>query len=320
MKNPLVSIVICCYNRGHLLPKTMASVFAQKYKPVEIVVVDDGSTDNTRELMASYGGRVRYYWQENQGIAITRTNACLLAKGEFIAFQDDDDLMVPDRIVRLYEALCQHPSAVISFGDCSMIDADGNLTGQRSKFKIRVHNEEPVLIKQGYKAVLWSKIDIKPHTSLFRRVDGCQIAWFDTRFFHACEDTDFFARCGQLGPIVYVPRVVSYYRRGVDSLTTKKILLGYSQLLLFEKHLNSIRGNQKELKKRLRIRLLRALKKIAFCQSKGLKMPDSVPDNYLNRGLSLLGSRARLAYRWSTSIMFPIRRLVRRLIPGCNWI
>ena len=104
MKNPLVSIVICCYNRAHLLSQTMESVFAQQYQPVEIVVVDDGSTDHTPELIESYGERVRYYWHENKGTSFTRTRGCQLAKGEFIAFQDDDDLMVPDLISNLYEA------------------------------------------------------------------------------------------------------------------------------------------------------------------------------------------------------------------------
>jgi glycosyltransferase involved in cell wall biosynthesis len=109
----------------------METVFAQRYKPVEIVVLDDGSTDHTQELMKSYGDRVRYFWQENQGIAATRTAACRLAKGEFIAFQDDDDLMPPDRIVHLYEGLCQYPSAVFATGDYALIDPEGNLTGKR---------------------------------------------------------------------------------------------------------------------------------------------------------------------------------------------
>jgi len=249
---PLVSIVICCYNRAHLLAQTMASVFAQEYDPVEIIVVDDGSTDNTPELMASYGQKIRYYWQENQGVAITRTNACRLAKGEFIAFQDDDDLMPPDRIVRLYEALCKYPSAVLAVGDWEEIDGEGELIGRRTRFNVHVDNEETVLIKDGYRAILWPELTPTPHTTLFRRIDGERIGWFDTRFFHACEDTDFFARCAQLGPIVYVPKIVSFYRRQQGSLSSNKILLLYSWFLLFEKHLLSIKAEEKDLKQRFR--------------------------------------------------------------------
>jgi len=290
----------------------MASVFAQQYKPVEIVVVDDGSTDNTQELMATYGDRIRYFWQENRGIASARTNGCRLARGELIAFQDDDDLMPSDRIVVLYEALREHPSAALALGDWAVMNGDGNLSGQRSRVNIHVDNEEPILINDGYKAVLWPKVTPVPHTTLFRKADGDRIGWFDTRFFHACEDTDFFARCGKLGPIVYVPKVVSFYRREHGSLYSNSVLLTYSRLLLFEKHLTTMEAEQKDLRKRLQFRMLQSLKQLAVYQSKGLKPPDSVSGDHLNRCLSLLGLRDHLAYTWLTLIKLPIRSLILR--------
>lgn len=310
MNNPLVSIVVCTYNRALMLQKTMETIFAQHYRPVEIVVVDDGSTDDTEKLISSYGDKVRYYRQENKGIAATRTIGCQLAKGEYIAFQDDDDLMPPDRIVHLYEALHRYPNAVFSAGDWAYIDVKGNLTGKRSTFNIKTNNEELLLIEDGYKAVLWPLITPVPHTTLFRKSDGERIGWFDTRFFHACEDTDFFARCGQLGAIVYVPKVVSFYRQINGSLVSNSLLLEYSRFLLFEKHLHSLTGERKDLKKRLQLRLLSVLERIAFFKSKGIKMPDSVSRDYENRGLSLLDIKGRLAYKWHTSVKLPLRRLV----------
>ena len=307
---PLVSIVICCHNRAHLLAQTMESVFAQQYEPVEIVVIDDGSTDNTSELMANYADKIRYYKQENSGAAAVRTAGCRLARGEYIAFQDDDDLMPPDRIVRLHKALCQHPSAVFALGDWALIDADGNLTGNRSKFNIHVDNEEPVLIQDGYKAVLWPEVTPIPHTTLFRRTDGERIGWFDTRFFHACEDTDFFARCGQLGPIVYVPKVVSLYRREHTSLCSNTILMACSRFLLFEKHLKAMNAGQKELKQRVQLRMLKILRGLAIDQSKGMKLPDSVSKHQLKKALSLFGLRDQLAYMWLASIKLPLRRII----------
>ena len=298
------------------MPKTMASVFAQRYKPIEIVVIDDGSTDNTRELMASYGGRVRYYWQENQGIAVTRTNACLLAMGEFIAFQDDDDLMPPDRIVHLLEAIHRYPSAVLAFGDYAFLDPVGNLTGKKSCFRICIDNKEPInkplLIEDGYAAILWPAVTPLPHTTLFRRADAKRIGWFDTRFFHACEDTDFFARLGQLGPIVYVPEVVSYYRCGHSSLCKKRGIASYNRLLLFEKHLGALKAEQRDLKKRLQFRLRQILKQIARYQSQG-DIADSLPADYLSRGLSILRLKDRIGYRWYILIRLPLRRLIGRI-------
>jgi len=91
---------------------------------------------------------------------------------------------------------------------------------------------------------LWPKVPAAPHTTLFRKVDGEKIGWFDQQFSDASEDKDFFARLGQLGPVVYVPKIVSYYRRGHDgSLTSNHVRVAYRQFLLFEKHLKSLGQN-----------------------------------------------------------------------------
>lgn len=311
MSNPLVSIVICCHNRVDLLPATMVSVFAQEYRPVEIVVVDDGSTDGTHKLMASYGDKVRYFWQENQGIAATRTAACRLARGEFIAFQDDDDLMPPDRIVHLYEGLRQYPSAVFATGDYALIDAEGNLTGKRWLPGSLEDREKPVLIDDAYTAVLWPKVPAVPHTTLFRKCDGERIGWFDIRFTYACSDADFFARLSKLGPIVYVREVISYYRRGHTAIWSNELLATYSRLQLFEKHITSMDARNKKLRKKLQDRIRMALIKIAFYKSRGIKVDDSILKDYIDKGISLIGLKDRLTYRWHTWVKYPIRRIVR---------
>lgn len=311
MSNPLVSIVICCHNRVDLLPATMVSVFAQEYRPVEIVVVDDGSTDGTHKLMASYGDKVRYFWQENQGIAATRTAACRLARGEFIAFQDDDDLMPPDRIVHLYEGLRQYPSAVFATGDYALIDAEGNLTGKRWLPGSLEDREKPVLIDDAYTAVLWPKVPAVPHTTLFRKSDGDRIGWFDIRFTYACSDADFFARLSKLGPIVYVKEVISYYRRGHTAIWSNELLTTYSRLQLFEKHITSMDARNKKLRRRLQDRIRMALIRIAFYKSIGIKVDDSILKDYIDKGISLIGLKDRLTYRWHTWVKYPIRRIVR---------
>jgi glycosyltransferase involved in cell wall biosynthesis len=293
----------------------MESVFAQNYRPIEIVVLDDGSTDNTPELMKTYDEKVRYYWQENRGVAIARTAACRLAKGEFIAFQDDDDLMPPDRIILLYEALRRNPSAVFAIGDWAVIDGNGNLTGQRSRTSINFDNDEPILIQDGYEAVLWPRVTATPHTTLFRRADGERIGWFDSLFFHACEDTDFFARCGLEGSVVYVPKVVSLYRKAEGTLSANRALLSYSRILLFTKHLMSIKSEKREqLRKRLQLRMFQMYKQLAIYQSQGLKFPDSVSIEELSKGLSLMEPKYRLAYLWLTKVKLPLRSLILRSI------
>jgi glycosyltransferase involved in cell wall biosynthesis len=310
MDQPLVSIVVACHNRAHLLPRTMESIFAQLYRPVEIVVVDDGSTDETPKLMETYGDKIRYIRQQNQGAAVARTTGGRLAKGEFIAFQDDDDLMVPDRIRYLMNGFKQSPKAILSVGDYAYLDSDGNLTGEKSRFQIynglTDPEYKPILIEDGYEAVLWPRLTPLPHTTLFRRKDGEAIGWFDPNFSHACSDTDFFARLGRLGSIIFVPQIVSLYRTGHTSIWHNKEMALFSRLLLFEKHLQSIGNNHHALSKRLKKRLCTVLKQIAIHQRPG-DAANEMPEDSVIRGLAQLDLRNRINYKLYTTFILPLR-------------
>lgn len=319
MTNALVSIIICTYNRSHILKNSINSVLSQNYRPVEIIIVDDGSTDDTAGLISRYGDKVKYEKQEHRGIAETRTRGCRIANGEYIAFHDDDDLMEPNRISRLRQMFKDYPDIALALGDCAWIDAEGRLTGKRSEFDVEVKEGKPLVIEDGVRAILWPTVDPKPPATLFRRADGERVGWFDTRFFHGCEDTDFFARIASLGPILYLPEIVSFCRVGHNSLTAESILMGYSQFLIFEKHLNLTSSDKEEMQLRLQFRLLKAMKKIAFCESKGFKKPSSIPADYQDRGLSLLPFAKRLQFRWSTLIKFPLRSSLRRLFPQLKY-
>jgi glycosyltransferase involved in cell wall biosynthesis len=309
---PLVSIVICCHNRAHLLAQTIESVFAQQYQPVEIVVVDDGSTDHTPDLIANYGERVRYYRHENKGTPFTRTRGCQLAKGEFIAFQDDDDLMAPDRISVLYEALMKYPSARLAVGDWAVIDQKSKLTGERSRHNIGVNSGEIILIKDGYKAVLWPEISPIPHNTLFRKSDGERIGWFDTRFYDSIEDADFFARLGQLGAVVYVPKVVSYYRIGHSQKMSRGFINAYNRLMLFEKHLRNLGTGQNELQNRLRIRLYNNFRLMAIYEARGAQAPETVSADLLKSGFSLLQLKHKMSYWFLTRLKLPLRKVLAK--------
>jgi len=311
MENPLVSIVVCCHNRRHYLEQTMQSVFAQQFRPVEIVVLDDGSTDGTNELMAGYGDRVRYHWQERSGIAAARTAACKLANGKLIAFQDDDDLMPPQRIVKLYSALCAYPTAVFAVGDYALIDPEGNVTGKRWMPGRLDETEVPRLIVDAHAAVLWPTVPAVPHTTLFRKADGERIGWFDPEFTYACSDADFFARLARLGPLVYLREVVSYYRRGHSALWSNRLRADYSRLQLFEKHL-ALSGENDALRRRLLYRLRQMLIGVARQEYSGLRVEDKDLENYLTSSVALLGWTDRLRYRWHRSVKFRLGDLLRK--------
>src|SRR5439155_16624014 len=100
MGKPLISCIIPVFNGEKYLAEALDSIRAQTYRPIEIIVVDDGSTDGTRELVASYGDQVRYLWQPNSGPATDRNQGLSAASGEFVAFLDADDLWHPEKLER----------------------------------------------------------------------------------------------------------------------------------------------------------------------------------------------------------------------------
>ena len=113
---PTVSVVIPTYNRARLLAEALDSVLQQTCPPAEIIVIDDGSKDDTAQAMVPYGGKVRYVCQENAGPAAARNHGMRLATGDFIALLDSDDLWVKDRLERQLKALEQHPGLDLLFG------------------------------------------------------------------------------------------------------------------------------------------------------------------------------------------------------------
>lgn len=110
---PLISIVIPCYNYGRYLSEAVESALAQTYVPTEILIINDGSTDNTEEVAHSYLSRgIRYIHQTNQGPSATRNRGALLAKGDFLIFLDADDRLDPSYLSACFSALAGAPPEV----------------------------------------------------------------------------------------------------------------------------------------------------------------------------------------------------------------
>jgi glycosyltransferase involved in cell wall biosynthesis len=95
---PLISVIIPVFNRERYLAEAIDSVFAQTYAAVELIVVDDGSTDGSASIAQRYSPQLRYHYQSNQGISAARNTGILLATGEYLAFLDSDDLWLPNKL------------------------------------------------------------------------------------------------------------------------------------------------------------------------------------------------------------------------------
>ncbi len=128
-----VSVCIPTYNRKDYLKETLESVFAQTYKDYEVVIVDDGSTDGTDEMIKQAGYNVRYFWQENAGDAAARNRLVELAQGQYISFLDSDDLLVPDAIERMMAAMSVQNEDVIVYGPYIAIDRNGKVCKRKRK-------------------------------------------------------------------------------------------------------------------------------------------------------------------------------------------
>jgi glycosyltransferase involved in cell wall biosynthesis len=135
--NPKVSICVPTYNRKDYLRETLDSIFAQTYKDYEVVVVDDGSTDGTAEMLKAGDYPLRYYWQKNSGDAAARNEMIKLALGEFITFIDSDDLLMHDAVERMTNVMQAEGGEVIAYGPYLRIDQNGHVYG---RFKSKLYS------------------------------------------------------------------------------------------------------------------------------------------------------------------------------------
>lgn len=124
---PLISVIIPCYNQGRFLADAVESVLAQDYPAVEVIVVNDGSTDNTAEVAAALGPRIRYIEQENRGVCVARNAGLLASCGKWLLFLDADDFLVPGVLRRIITAAQCEPDRDVFLGQWHFADEAGEI-------------------------------------------------------------------------------------------------------------------------------------------------------------------------------------------------
>lgn len=140
MLHPLVTVIIPTYNRGACISQAISSVLAQTFDQFEIIVVDDGSTDNTEAVLQSFGSAIRVLRQKNSGVSNARNAGINAARGEWLAFLDSDDLWMPDKLMIQWNDIRVNPTAVAHAVDVDIADTEGNvlslfeLRGRRSEY------------------------------------------------------------------------------------------------------------------------------------------------------------------------------------------
>jgi len=205
MNSPLVSCVIPCYNRGALVRDTIDSVLRQTYEPVEIIAVDDGSTDDTNDVLASYGNEIRVIRQENGGTASARNTGIRESKGKYLAWLDSDDTWLPEKTAAEVDVLERHAGVAQVYTAFVLMDVDGNpkATGER----VAIPDAE---IKADTLAMLLVESVVMPSSSMVRRSALDDVGWFDPSY--DWEDWELNFRLARKFPFAYIDAPLMRYR------------------------------------------------------------------------------------------------------------
>jgi glycosyltransferase involved in cell wall biosynthesis len=203
MPNPLVSVVIPSYNRAQYIAETIESVLAQTYREIEVIVIDDGSTDNTRDAVEPYVPHVKYVRQKNSERGASRNHGLRLAKGEFIAFLDSDDLWLPQKLEEDLKILKEKPRAGVVYSDADLVDSDGDhlKTLKRKGYTGSVTDQ---LLTDNF-------VSIGAH--LIRKSFADQIGGFrEERELSGSEDWEFWVRLSCVTEFEYLPKATTRIR------------------------------------------------------------------------------------------------------------
>lgn len=205
---PLISVVIPCYNQGHFLGQAIASVADSAHPHVEIIVVDDGSCDGTRDVARAFP-EVRYYSRANAGLAAARNHGFRESNGELIVFLDADDRLAPEALDVGAAALAAHPECEFVSGRCVMMSIDGTLLPTPSQARI-VHDHYRELLRHNY---IWM-----PAMAMLRRGAIERAGGFNQRV-NAAADYELYLKIARANPVHDHAQIVAYYRRHDGSMS-----------------------------------------------------------------------------------------------------
>lgn len=280
MTGSLVSVIVPTYNRAYCLEQTLDSVLAQTYSNFEIVVIDDGSTDDTYKLFEGrYAGdsRIKYFPQANGGLPAARNAGIRRATGKYIAFCDSDDIWLPHKLAVQVACLEKFPEVGLVWTDLSAVDPDGRELHKRytrigyETWKLfsmeqlfsksaKLSSLDPALSVDGdvyvgdvFTAMVVGAIINIPTVIVSReRVEA--VGLFDETM-KVGEDYDFDLRVCCAGPVAFVDIATVAYRVGApDQLTRPELLVDQARNSLrtlypiVEKHRDRIKLSDKELR------------------------------------------------------------------------
>lgn len=224
---PKVSVVIPTYNYAHFVGEAIQSILNQSFRDFEIIVIDDGSTDNTAEVVSAFP--VRYYYQENQGLAAARNSGIKLTQGEYINFLDADDLLTEDTLEKGVEVLDSHPEVGFSYGQALLFDDKRGFDGViKSSF---LHSSTIVDGKEQIRELALFSNRITISSVLARRSCIEEAGGFNVEM-RRFQDHHFCIQMAKKFPVAYIAEPLVKYRvhpealhKNVDPYLAERVFL-----------------------------------------------------------------------------------------------
>ena len=229
-ENPLVSVVIPAYNSSKWIAETLESVLAQDYAPFEVIVVDDGSTDNTADVVRRFGERVRYVFKPNGGQGSARNVGIREAHGAFIAFVDSDDLWAKKKL-QLQVELLTKTALLWAYSDVDAFDNDSGNYLYSFSTKSKQYDGDVL-------GPLFLSCFIQSPAPIVHRKIFEDVGYFDeSKEIKNREDWDMWLRISTKYPICRISKPLAYYRVHTSSMTggENPILRLNSHLAVIEK-------------------------------------------------------------------------------------
>jgi teichuronic acid biosynthesis glycosyltransferase TuaG len=230
---PIVSVIIPAFNASAFIAKAIDSVLMQTHPSADIVVVDDGSTDETMDILLTYKNQVRGYRQENKGPAAARNLALANAHGQYIMFLDADDTILPQKLARQVEILERNPAIGWTYCDIEYVDGEGRhlyLASERFAYSTRT----------SLNGILFSELlrgnFIPLHAPLIRRESLLAATPFDEdKLLIGIEDWDLLLRLSSRYDALYYPEVLARCVVRQGSLSADSQAREYRRFYLLDK-------------------------------------------------------------------------------------
>jgi len=248
---PTVSVIIHTYNNEKFIVETVESVLNQTYKDYEIIIVDDGSVDGTRDALIPYMQKIRYHYKENGGIASAKNAGISLSETEFVAFLDHDDLWAPDKLQLQMEHFNENPQIGLVYA---------KYTSFRDGKELRTKPEK------GYSGWIFkellSKSFIQTSTVVVKRECLDAVGPYDETFFLG-DEYDMFLRIARKFQCGFVDKGLTRYRVHDTNASNNDFLFDNENLGVYKKIYNNFTDLDGVEKKILRKRIARYSMKVA---------------------------------------------------------